>query len=365
MSSEHNGSRGMRPANPDDPVSTLLEADQAARALSDTQRVGSAILSCPSQPADDRKNIEVKVVGEDGVGLDGIGVRLTRDGGEALAGKTGPAGVYKFTGLVPGSYELGLPALDQDAWRVTSTRPMPEAEAASTAVAGWRSLPAPAAAAERTHVVKQGDFVSKIAERYGFFSGTIWDYSANAELKKLRDDKMNILYAGDVVVVPAKRGKTVSVDTGNRVTVQRLGVPEYLRIRFLDINEKPRVGVPYLLSLVTENGDPVVDISSETDQDGNLEQPIPPSATIARVTLSPTIWPDAYEFRIGYKDPADTVSGWQARLNNLGYDCGAEDGIAGPLTRNAVYAFQRAKRIRLSGDMDAATLAALEAAALS
>ena len=36
------------------------------------------------------------------------------------------------------------------------------------------------------HVVRQGEHLSQIAEKYGFSYKALWDHAANAQLKKLR-----------------------------------------------------------------------------------------------------------------------------------------------------------------------------------
>lgn len=341
----------------------LADAEQEAQALSDSIAVGAVAQPCSSM--DEKKVIEIKVVGEDGAGLDGINLRIIRGDMQILTGKTGPTGLYRFRGIEPGSYQLSFPELDQDAWLLNDIQPLPEADANCTSTASWLIVPAKESAMEKIHVIKQGECVGKIAEDYGFFRNTIWEYSANADLRKLRHDNMHILLAKDIVVIPPMRQKTVAATTGDQLTVLRLGVPERLRIRFLHFDESPKAGVLYMLSITTDKSIPVVDISGKTDENGFVDQYIPPSALIATITLNPGLRPEIYKFNIGYTNPIDEVSGWQARLNNLGYDCGVEDNDLGPKTQNAIFAFQRDKRLEETGEMDEATKIALLEMALS
>jgi N-acetylmuramoyl-L-alanine amidase len=51
-------------------------------------------------------------------------------------------------------------------------------------------------------------------------------------------------------------------------------------------------------------------------------------------------------------DPADEVSGVQARLNNLGFDCGEPDGVLDDDTKSAVRAFQVLFGLEPSGEID-------------
>lgn len=345
--------------------SPLATAEKAAQTYSDSQPVDATTMPCPNGQKELKEVIKVKIVGEDGVGLGGIALQLSRDNKQILTGKTAPDGVYAFKGLEPGAYQLGLPELDKDAWKELSTEALSADEAKSSSVASWQNAPEATVEGEKNHVIKQGECVGKIAEVYGFFPKTIWDYGKNAELKELRHDNMYILFEKDQVVIPAKRQKTESIATGDQITLQRQGVPERLRIRFLNYDETPRVGVPYLLSLKTEKGVLVADISSETNDKGFVDQAVPPSAVFATITLNPGKWPEVSEFNLAYTNPIDKVSGWQARLNNLGYDCGKEDDVLGPKTRAAICAFQRAKKLDETGEQDEPTKAALLAVALS
>ena len=49
----------------------------------------------------------------------------------------------------------------------------------------------------------------------------------------------------------------------------------------------------------------------------------------------------------------------QQALNNQGYNAGTVDGIMGPHTQDAIRKFQSAKGMEATGQLDAATVAAL------
>ncbi|NRR30245.1 peptidoglycan-binding protein [Oxalobacteraceae bacterium] len=347
-----------------DVASPLARAEHAALAQSDSQAVDSAVVACPYSPQALYKVIEIRVIGEDDSGLDGIAMVLVRGDGRLLRGKTGPAGSYRFTGIGPGGYQLMFPELDEDAWMIESTTALAESEASCTSMANWQTPVAPAVAHEVVHIVKQGECVGKIAEMYGFFPATIWDHPANASLKALRHANMYVLSSNDRLVIPPKRQKPATGTGGDRFTVRRKGVPERLRIRFLRYDATPRSNVPFLLSLVTQSGDPVADIAGNTDDAGFVDQPIPPSAIRATVTLV-LDEAEVHQFKLGYTNPVDQVSGWQARLNMLGYDCGPEDDNLGPRTEAAIRAFQRGQKLPETGKQDEPTRQALLALALS
>ncbi|WP_158568966.1 MULTISPECIES: peptidoglycan-binding protein [unclassified Duganella] len=341
-------------APPDHRGLPLAEADQAARAHHGHQIVGAVAMPCPGAGTGEDKLMEIVVTGDDDAGLDGIDLMIVRGDGQVLTGKTGPTGRYRFTGLPPGNYKLCLPALDADAWGVKTIRALPDTASRGTGKATWTTAPDPAPQDDKRHLIVPGECIGKIAEYYGFFPRTIWDHPANADLKHRRHDNMYVLFEGDVVAIPAKRMKLESVAAGDQVIVQRRGVPEHLRIRFLDHMRRPRAGVPYFLSVATDSGIPVPDVLGETDAGGFVDQPIAPSAIHATIILQPGPMEEVHEFDIGYVDPIDTVSGWLARLNNLGYGCGIaaeEDGIL----IDAVKAFQRKWGLAETGIMDEPT----------
>jgi hypothetical protein len=203
----------------------------------------------------------------------------------------------------------------------------------------------------KEHKVRQGECISSIADKYGFFPDTIWNDSANAQLKEKRKDP-NVLYPGDVVVVPDKEMKEESGATETRHRFRRKGVPEVLKI-VLRKEGEPRANESYVLEIDGEL------FSGTTDSEGRIEHPIPPGAKSGTLTIGEE--PDAEEHKLmlGHMDPIDEVSGVQARLNNLGFDCGQADGKMSPQTVAAIKAFQAKAGLSATGEIDQATRDAL------
>jgi N-acetylmuramoyl-L-alanine amidase len=345
--------------------SPLAKAEQGAQAQSDSVAVGAAIQPCSNLSQEKKKVIEVIVLDEDGADVDGVDLLITRADHHALTGKTDPTGTYRFKGLDAGSYQLSLDQLDQSAWLVDSIVPLPDDKGTCNGAADWQSPLPSAAASNQIHSATRGECMSKIAMHYGFLPETIWDHPANAELKQKRHDHMHILCEEDKVVIPARRSVAVAVAAGDRVTLRRLGVPRRLRIRFLYFDDTPRVAVHYLLSLTTNRHTPQADIDGVTDEQGFVDQAVPPDTVQATITLHPGTWPEIHTFTIGSTYPIDEIYGWQTRLNNLGYDCAAEYKHMGPLTHAAICDFQQARNLPQTGEMDESTKAALLAMALS
>ena len=211
--------------------------------------------------------------------------------------------------------------------------------------------------AGRKYTVKQGDCISSIAYEHKMFPKTIWDHPDNAELKKLRKDP-NALFPGDSLVIPEKQLKEEQCQPEQKHSFRRKGVPERLRIKFCvgdyeEEDDTPRKAVPYTLDITTKSGRPVDRREGKTDDKGYLDEPIPPDAIKGKIILDEGEDEEVHEGMLGHLDPIDTISGVQARLNNLDYDCGDEDGILGPMTRNAIRNFQAKNDLEiLTGDFD-------------
>jgi len=206
------------------------------------------------------------------------------------------------------------------------------------------------------HIVKQGDCISSIAFKYDLFPEAVWDHPDNADLKKKRKDP-NALLPGDSVVIPDKETKEETCATDQLHRFRRKGVPEKLRIRFLDDDDNPRKGIPYILDIRTKSGRPVPLIKNKTDSKGFLEETIPPDASEGEITLGEGDDQKVHTIKLGHLDPIDTLSGIQARLNNMGYDCGEikkkkkkKEKKIDEMTRNALRTFQRDNDLNLITD---------------
>jgi hypothetical protein len=77
------------------------------------------------------------------------------------------------------------------------------------------------AAPLRPYVVKQGDYLTKLAHTFGFDAEEVWNDPKNAELKQRRAD-MDVLAPGDVVYLPeaSKEGLPLTPGTSNRYTAK-------------------------------------------------------------------------------------------------------------------------------------------------
>lgn len=204
------------------------------------------------------------------------------------------------------------------------------------------------------YVVSQGECISSIAYEHGQLLETILNHPDNQELKRARKD-YHILLPGDRVTIPPAREKRVSADTDKRHKFRLTRATEIFQIRLLDIADQPRANLRY--KLIIDH----MTFSGTTDQQGALKHSIPPNARRGRLILGKGKNREEIELNLGNLNPVDTISGAQARLKNLGLDCGAVDGILGPKTRNALERFQKANNLEQTGELDSATIGALEA----
>ena len=321
----------------------MTDTDPLARADASASRQGTRTPDDPAVPcrADPVFALEVLVVGEDDQPLADIGIELAKSASAVLRGLSGSDGLLRFEGLAAGTYQASLHELDEEAWEKIGG--MALSQPASSGQAAWSS-PVGAARAASVHVAAQGECIAQLAEQYGFAPATLWNLPDNSALKEKRDS-LYMLYDGadggepDRVAIPAPRKKTLPVQTGQRYTLRRIGVPELLDIDFQQ-NGVPYRDVQYLISVAAADGRVLLDRKGVTNADGTVRQAIPPHAASAEITLMLKGGPRVHRFALGHLNPVDTLSGLRAMLSNLGYPCSGEQGDLGPQTERALAAFQ-------------------------
>jgi len=201
------------------------------------------------------------------------------------------------------------------------------------------------------HTVEQGDCIESIAFERGFFWETIWDHPRNRELREARKSP-NVLRPGDVVHIPDLREKWVECATNRRHVFRLRGVPSMLSV-IVRIDDEVKADTPYVLDVDGKR------FEGRTDGDGRLKHPISPRARRATLLIGEGETREALELALGDVDPVEDISGVQARLNNLGFHCGEEDGELDPLLEQAITDFQARHGLEPSGELDEATRARL------
>jgi hypothetical protein len=316
----------------------------------DDAKAASAVAPCPLKSF----VVRVKVLDAEDQPAALVPVALRKSPSEVLASRTNREGEAAFPGLEQRTYELTLSAQDASAWRLLTTEPL--AEKSNVAPAAF-SAPAVAGEADESMRIGEGDGVSRIADQRGLPPTAIWDHDKNKELRASREH-MNLLDPKrDLLFVPAKRLSWVQVSGGSRVLVKTSAGASFFKARFLDVENKPRTKVPYLLSVKTSDGTPHEDSTGETDGGGFVTAPVPAQTTEVLVRLGKGAAEQRYVFHMGRVGPLDTDEGARVRLGHLGYALETDRSLT-----EAVVRFQRAEGLEPSGRLDDATRAKLKAA---
>jgi hypothetical protein len=199
------------------------------------------------------------------------------------------------------------------------------------------------------HRVREGENIAAIAARHGLTPERVWDDPANADLKEQRGDP-NILFPGDVVVVPDKQTKEESGATDQRHRFRTQNATATLRLVLRDAGDAPIADQPCTLVV----GERSFDLT--TDGDGQIEQQVPAGEQDAKLLVEERVQP----LKIGHLDPIDEHPGRRERLNNLGYRAGQGDDAADPIFRSAVEEFQCDHDLTVNGAVDPETQAKLQ-----
>jgi N-acetylmuramoyl-L-alanine amidase len=181
------------------------------------------------------------------------------------------------------------------------------------------------------HTVEQGEHLAGIAQKYGFTNfRSIWDSPENNELRSKREDP-NVLFPGDRLFIPDRDVGGAQCVTEQHHLFSLIPAPKLmLRIVIKEAGGQPIRGTKCQLEIENTNIDLI------TDHNGLISQLISPTAKAGKVTFRDSEIP----IHIGELDPVTEMSGWRARLQNLGYDVGQSTRGVSSQLRIAVEEFQ-------------------------
>ncbi len=162
-----------------------------------------------------------------------------------------------------------------------------------------------------------------------------------------------MLFAGDKVFVPQIRLGEKSGGTEQKHRFQKKGIPQRIRVQVKKDGE-PMANEKYLLRVEDKS------FSGKTDSEGWVDHPVSPEARSGTLTVGSGREALTFHLRLGHLDPVSEIRGLQARLKNLGYDCGEISGKMTEPTKDALRAFQREQGMEPSGDANEETWKALE-----
>ena len=209
----------------------------------------------------------------------------------------------------------------------------------------------------RAYVVKQGDYLTKLAYALGFSADAVWNDAKNADLKASRPDP-DLLAPGDVLYLPDAAPDDLPVQSGTS-NDYAAAVPLVSVHLVLAEDGVPLADEPYI---VEGHGEPTL---GTTGGDGAVSLTAPITLRELRLTLPQR--GIAYAVRIGDLDPITEASGVSQRVKHLGFEGyapwtradGAEADGDVDRDRRAVTEFQRSRGLPETGEADDATREAL------
>ncbi len=152
-----------------------------------------------SRPARDAQ-VGIELLDIDGSPRAGERYSVVLEGGATRTGELGPDGRAVFDNVAPGACTVRFPRLDLP-WRDAAGQAPPL----------------------KIHVVARGDWLSKIAKKYGLSSWRALYYHAANEAFRAKRPNPDRIYPGDKLVIPDDAPREVTVETGPVHTFRIIG----------------------------------------------------------------------------------------------------------------------------------------------
>ncbi|WP_437332162.1 peptidoglycan-binding protein [Sorangium sp. So ce394] len=223
---------------------------------------------------------------------------------------------------------------------------------------GRAAAPAAKPVGAGDRVVRAGDTTVLIAEESGHFWQTLWNHPANRELKAARKHP-NVLFPGDRVTVPPISPKEIACETGKRHVFRRKGIPAEIAFQLKTQEGKVLVGRKYLLRIGKR------EYAGVTGADGTLRHFVEATARtgelIVWVRLRGLPETVSWTLAVGDLGPVNSLSGARGRLLALGY-AERQGSAMDEHLRAALIRFQTDQELTPTGEIDQATIEALERA---
>jgi N-acetylmuramoyl-L-alanine amidase len=209
----------------------------------------------------------------------------------------------------------------------------------------------------KPHVIRQGEYTTKLASDMGFSAQEVWDHPKNAELKSQRKE-MDVLFPGDLLFIPeaAPEPLPVKLKASNQY---ELKVAKVLVEVVFGLGGKPLADEAFeVLGLPFE-------LKGKSGGDGSVKIEVPVYAR--QLEISFTERSLVFTLRVGDMDPIDERSGVRMRLANLGMipdesrasALANESSDADLVEEEAIRAFQESRGLEPTGKLDDATKSAL------
>ncbi len=210
----------------------------------------------------------------------------------------------------------------------------------------------------RTHIVKQGENLNRIAKRYGFGRWQeLYSLPDNTKFRQLRPNP-NILNPGDEIAIPEPTPVEFLVAPNQKHTfiARRLVTRFQMQLLNEGVEQLPFANARFRLKADS------LSIDETSDASGWIHAELPLDTEHCQLELwadddatEPLVW----QLCIHHLDPVNTQTGTQARLHNLGFDCPFDDED-GDKTSEALALFQQQHGIDEGDDVDTQTQEKLE-----
>lgn len=200
----------------------------------------------------------------------------------------------------------------------------------------------------RPYVVRQGDYIAKVAMLVGCGEDEIWSHEKNLALRE-GGRKMAILHPGDVLFVPetAAAPETVATEASNAflATIPRTTITIACR----------KEGAPFARQKYEVRMPDVMNGTADAQGVVTFDVPV----TVREVTVTFPELREAFCVRIGDVDPCTEASGARARLAQLGYLPLDEEAQDDESLADAIARFQLQEDLAPTGWCDGETTARL------
>jgi Putative peptidoglycan binding domain len=211
----------------------------------------------------------------------------------------------------------------------------------------------------KPYVIKQGDYLIKLAHILSFDADEVWNHGKNAELKRKRTNH-NVLVPGDILYIPEDPPKKNRFTAASTNTFAAF-VPRIAVKVAMNMAGKPMKGETYVVRGIGED-----EKEKTTDAQGNVE--FQASVHVRDVEVHFPKRNLTRTIAVGGLDPIEEPSGLKMRLTHLGFYTaqpapgGGYPGRDDNRLEAAVFAFQTANQLPATGECDDATKAAILAA---
>jgi hypothetical protein len=212
----------------------------------------------------------------------------------------------------------------------------------------------------RAYVVKQGDYLTRLAFIFGFDAREVWKDPRNADLRALRES-MDVLCPGDVLFLPEPTSEVLplALQADNAYVCTPPMVEVCYAFRYAD--GQPIAGRAYAVWGLDEP------VEGVTSPDGWVRFMAPISVDAVRIAIAGVDF--VFALFIGWLDPANEPSGITQRLRSLGHLRSPPDSLdpddpfwktwIGEARGAAVTSFQRTAGLPETGLADQPTWRAL------